>query len=302
MLVTLAVWGDWHIDVFRKYGAPSLMRNLGPDDQVLIYVRHGEDAAIRSIFPSAEIAFDAGHALRAGSSPVMAQIGCWNLGRKVAQERGQVHVAIWPDVVFGDGTFDAYRAHLKAGKSVIYHHLPRVTFETAEHRLRSTGKHSLTATALENEHHLSWIYRSENPRFPGHSELINWAIPSGILTRMIATAPIVVDPRKHVVNEESQMLATFQPGQAAFIAGSDEAIALSLAPKDKDISWIPYPHEFSTHSIYQWQMTYPSPVNAELVRHSYRLGFASPADWAKAEEAADDMMERIFGKSFREAA
>ena len=301
--LTCAVWGDWHVDTFLRYGLPSLQAqgNLDAIDYVLAVHTTPKDAARllpalrhlnREIYTPlyGDIPSGLAHA-------VDAQQTLHRFDRQKARHTGAIWACVPPDVVWGEGTFARYRELLDAGKAVIFHHMPRVALEPAAPALGYFGRRHLARVALDFEHPLGRMYRADNPSFPPHAELVLWEIEggAGIVARLLASEVKLLDPSKIGVNHLCQVDRALGD-RAGVIADADEAIALSLAPVYKDSDWARDGAPLCAQTVRAFLEQYPSPATRELARHSYRLhaGEVSPHQWAAAERRADALMAEIF--------
>lgn len=298
--LTLAVWGDWHINQFIKYGLPSLKApgNLDAIDAVISVHTKPKDAgklmlALRGT--KAEFYTSIPDRLPEGlADAVGAQQTIHHGERALAKRTGAKWACLPPDVVWGEGTWRRYRELFEADKFAIFHHMPRAT-DTAGVAFYDYAKRHLARVALDFEHPLGRMYRADNPAFPPHSELIIWGCPQGLLTRLLAAEIKVCDPAKVVVNGAAQSALNLGI-HAAVIQDSDEAIAISLAPVHKDEDWARDGVPLSAQIVRSFLGDYPSPAIRELARYSYRLHAdeAEPASWAAAERRADTLMASIF--------
>ncbi len=300
--LTCAVWGDWHTSTFLDYGLPSLCAsgNLDAIDHKIAIYTTERDA--RRLMPATrgmnrEIYTAIPSGVASGlSAAVDTQQQVHKLDRSHARKTGQIWACVPPDVVWGEGTFAQYSDLLASGKTVIFHHMPRVTLEEAAPALQYFGRRHLARVALDFEHPLGRMYRADNPTFPRHAELVLWpAGTDGLICRFLSAEIKVADVSKVPINEVAQVDRPLGE-RMAMIADSDHAIALSLAPAYKDSDWARDGMPLSAELVRAFLAQYPSPATRELARHSYRLhaGAVPPAAWAAAERQADALMAQVF--------
>lgn len=299
--LTCAVWGDWHINAFLRYGLPSLQAagNLEAIDYVLEI--HTSPRDVGKLLPglrhvNREIYTSLYNVPEGGlANAIDAQQRIHRFGRQKARETRSIWACVPPDVVWGEGTFARYRALIESGKEVIFHHMPRVNGETAKPVLECFTKRHLARVALDFEHELGRMYRATNEKFPNHAELILWQAGAGLLCRLLAAEIKLADPLKVPINDVAQVGRPLG-SSFAVIQDADEAIALSLAQPYKDSDWARDGAPLSAQTVRSFLTRYPSPATRELARYSYRLhaGDVSPAAWAAAERQADALMAQIF--------
>lgn len=300
--LTCPVWGEWHVNAFLRYGLPSLQAsgNLDAIDYTLAIHTTPRDAArlmpaLRGL--NREVYTPLYGAQPAGlASAVDTQQRLHRFDRAKARATGSIWACVPPDVVWAEGTFAHYRDLLEAGKTVVFHHMPRVALEPAARALEYFGKRHLARVALDFEHPLGLMYRADNPTFPKHAELVLWpAGNDGLVCRLLAAEIKVADPSKVPINDVAQLDRPIGD-RMAVISDSDEAMALSLAPVYKDADWARDGAPLSAETVRAFLEQYPSPATRELARHSYRLhaGNVSLASWAAAERQADALMAEVF--------
>lgn len=299
--LTCAVWGDWHVDAFLRYGLPSLQApgNLDALDYTLAIHTTPRDAgrlmpALRGL--NREVYTPLYTSPPEGlAAAVSTQQALHRFDRAHARRHGQIWACVPPDVVWGEGTFARYRDLIAAGKTVIFHHMPRVSLEPAARALAYFGKRHLARVALDFEHPLGRMYRADNPQFPPHCELVLWPAATGILCRLLAAEIKLADPSKVPINDVAQANRSLGAGMAV-IRDVDEAMALSLAPVYKDEDWARDGVPLNAQIVRDFLEKYPSPATRDLARHSYRLhaGDVTPAAWAAAEQQADALMAQVF--------
>lgn len=298
MLISLSCWGAWHVDMFRRLGAPSLLPQLLQRDRLVIHTLPADAPALAAIAPAAEIRADIEPLLDEWRlSPKGAQMAAWRADVDRARAAGELVALAWPDVLWGGTVLAAWRRLVGEGCSAIFQQLPRVDADAAANLL-GVGRtnRELAALALNFEHHLSWAYRADGDRHPEHAELVNWRAPVGLLARMLAASPVLFDPLRHKLGPLMLLDAPVGCG-FGWIGDSDDAIALSLAPAGKDLRWLPRASRpLDINRLRAFQAAYPSPTNRELAVRSYRLhaGPASAAAWAPLEQAADRLVTQLF--------
>ena len=297
---TLAVWGDWHLRQFEAHGVPSLRApgNLGAvdyhisahtrpaDRDRLAAALQGLDADVKTPLPD-DVRGD-----RHAANPAI--LGFRTEDRAAAAAAGEAWALLSPDMVWGEGTLAHHRAAFEAGKTMIFRPLLWVDAEKAG-VVRDFGRRSLAKVALEHEHAIARDYfRADGPRFSSHTEMIIWPAPGGLLNKTItgelqtcvASAP-----------QDGFGLATeADEGKMEVVGDSDEAIALAMAPPDKDFStWLSH-EPLSPGLVRQFAGWYPSPAMDKVARRSYRLhaGDIDPAEWAEVERRADAFIAEVF--------
>lgn len=296
MLISISCWGDWHTDVFCRFGLPSLLPQLLPDDHLVIHTLERDAPRIRRAAPGADVGLEIAHMLEKhlGSGKRIAT-KMWRRDFDRARAAGDVIAMISPDVVFGATCFPAYRRLLGEGRTAIFQQLPRVNYDGAENVLGLAGDNrDLAAVALNFEHHLSTAYRADSRQFPEHAELVNWRAPCGLLAKMLAASPLVVDPLRHELTSLMLLDAAAGP-RFGWIADSDDAIALSLTPALKDLDWL-VDGAADIDRLRAFQARYASPSNRELGARTYRLhaGPVPDAAWEDLEAQAAALAACVF--------
>lgn len=297
--ISTTLWGAWHHDVFARFCRPNFLANMRDADcKLILHTRKSEvDQLIpglphgTEIFP--DVPEDATSELGWSAD---AQSSRWKFDMARAKTAGANIAFLPPDIAWGPGVLARYVELLSAGAGVIYHHLPRVNLDTAAGELEGvTGNCGLAKIALEHEHHLGYRFRVDSSDYPTHCENVSVTSDHGILTRLLAGAPMAIDPSKCGFNHLAMPDRT-APGMLAVIRDSDEAIGLSLAPADKDLNWMKSGKPLDVGSIQAWLRAYTTPISPELARQSYRLHAApvEPKVWKAAEVVMDRLMDEVF--------
>ncbi len=305
LLISTTLWGPWHQDVFARYRGGLLWNMRDVECKLLLHTRRSEaDRVMRGLPPWSEIWPDVpeGAPSELGWA-ADAQSSRWRADLARAKAEGANIAFLPPDIAWGPGVLARYVALFGEGVGVIYHHLPRVDLDAAQGELEGVTKaRELARIALKYEHHLGTRFRLDSPDYPTHTENVSISIPGGgVLTRLLAGAPLAMDPERCGLNHLSMPDRT-SPGLLAVIRDSDEAIGLSLAPAAKDTDWMRSGRPFTVRAVQDWLRHYTTPISPELARISYRLRTTPPtkgrawmAEWEAGEERMDRVMDEVFG-------
>lgn len=297
MILSLSCWGPWHLEMFQRFGAPSLRANLRPYDALVIHTRAINRAAICKAVPEAVVVADVDHMLdRALHSPERAMTVAWESDLQIAKRLEKCIGLLWPDVIWSAGIFDHYRALLARGSAVIFQHCPRIIADTAAADLETaTTNRDLARIAIDHEHPLAQALHHDSGNYPEHSEAIHWRVPGGIMTRIMGQHPVIVDPARIVLNDRMMVESGEGVHEPGWVGDSDDAIALSLVPADRKCSpGLGWPDRAK---LKEWQEHYPSPPSAPLSRASFRLHDRDVDDeiWRDVDDQADALIDGVFG-------
>ncbi len=296
MIVSLCCWGPWHIEIFAKYGLPSLVAQLTSNDTIRLHTTSADVADLAAIGaglpPNIEIVLDAKKLLSHGISGKSAQGYLFRQDFDIARKRGQVICQAWPDLVWGEGCFAHYRKLLKGGKTAIFQHFPRV-LDSAP--VAGVTKHrDLARIAIAHEHPIGKAQYVGSGRFPDHVEVINWRTPQGVLTRIMSVAPLIVDARVHDLNGLTQIVQ--DPGDGlAVVQDSDDAIGLSLAIESHEAE-LHQPKAFSIDQARAYLAKWGQRCSPRLASASYCLHDQdmNPGLWLDFEREASATVASIF--------
>ena len=291
------MWGAWHLDVFRRFGAPSLLPQLTDRDQVVIHTTQEDHDAVVEICPQAQIIVDADWWLTVKKlQPRSAHAAMWQTDIRRAQIAGTIIALAWPDVVWGPTMFQTYRKLLGEEKTAIVTHLPRIALDGCEETLaRARTNRDLARIALEHEDHLGWMYRADGGKYPEYCDMVNWRTENGVMTRLFAMTPVCFDPLRHELSER-MLLKNSAGARLGFIGDTDEAIALSIAPVGKETELMCEGNAPDPVKIRAWSDAHFSPANAELAKLSHYLHGADlrPLEWLEIEKQADELAAGAF--------
>lgn len=306
MLISLSCWGGWHTEVFKRYGLPNLLApgNLpGIEHRLIVHTRHEDQAQIRALVPAGtEVVPDVDGYLRRGCSPRITQAHIWREDFQRARRLGTSIALIWPDVAWSAGTFARYAALMAEGYGAVYQHFPRFDAGAAVLLDGVTDPRRMASAFLAaGEHRISQLHRADSRDYPEHAELVTWRCEAGLLARMTAASPTVINTRPAEL--DGNLLLAPAPHRVYVIRDSDEALGLSLTPSTHEASWGGGRHLTADH-LRAWLSGYPSPHGEILARSSYRLHDrdTDEADWAHVEERAGVLMDRVLGPRWSAAA
>ncbi len=302
LLISTTLYGPWHLDTFERFCLPGLLRNMRDVEcRLILHMRRSEVDQVKGGLPVGTMIWPdvpEGAPSELGWA-ADAQSNRWRADLEKAAHAGANIAFLPPDIAWGPGVLARYVELFNSGAGVIYHHLPRVDLDAAQGELEGVAKgRELARIALKHEHHLGTRFRLDSNDFPTHTENCSLTIPGGgVLTRLLAGAPLAMDPAKCGLNGLSMPDRT-APGLLAVIRDSDEAIGLSLAPAAKDVDWMRSGRPFSVVAVQAWLRHYTTPISPELARCSYKLWEKKPLDgvhWYNAEAKADAIIDKIFG-------
>ena len=299
---TLALWGDWHLSQFERNGLPSLRAagNLNAIDyHISVHTRPADFYRLSVMLQdiNADIKVPLADDTQSDQGTANAVVhNCKMQDYAGATANGEAWVLMSPDMVWGEGTFVHHRQAFEAGKTAIFRPLLRVDADKAG-TITDFGKRSLARIALEHEHNVSQkFYRADSPLFSSHAEMIIWPAPGGLLNKTI-TAEIQTCMAGHALYG-SECLATEAAKESMLVVGdSDEAIALALAPPNKDFSHVVGTSPLTPDIVRTFANWYWSPATEKIARHSYRLHAEDIdlAEWAAVERNANDFIAEVFG-------
>lgn len=299
-LLTLAVWGDWHIDQLVRNALPSLRApgNLDAVDYVIsVHTRAREADRVMSALAGANIEIRAPIPENTGSAQAIANGAihhCARLDFERASAAGEVWGLLAPDMVWSEGSFALYRRLIEGGNKAVFRPLLRVDSALAG-TVREFGNRHLAKLALDCEHEMGRLYRADADGFTTHTEAIIWTAPDGRLHQTISADVVLCLARETGVTGQF-LCAEEYNGRMAAVRDSDESVALAMTPPDKDYEWQSGgATPLSPTLIRAFLSAYPSAAWRGLGAQTYRLhaGDTDAARWVEVERRAIDFIESI---------
>ena len=317
LIMATAVWGDWHLDMHFNVNLPTLLApgNLPAladycDMTYVIFTRAADveriDAApqieaLRQVM-SVEIKLFTAADIK---DPIAAHHKAWNLVTEDAARDGSLVLLMPPDVAWAENCFASVVERLKRGERatfMTYLRAEGATFVDALLKRKPEGEianpvppREMVELCLRSLHPLMAAYLRDSDYFPIHPEMILWAVPGeGFAVRVLAREMFIFDPGYFHLNHAALPAQSLKPGEASFLADSDELFAVSLAPLGKDVAWHVNPRRADPVDIAGWWMTYDSPVNDFMAAQKIRWHFAevTEAKWQAKERASNLFIRR----------
>jgi hypothetical protein len=312
-----AVWGKWHLDIHFDVNLPTLLApgNLPTlaafcDITYVIFTRRAdlerierapETAALRRLMV-VDIRLFSEIDIR---DPIAAHHKAWALVTEASARDGSLVLLMPPDVAWAENCFVTVVERLRRGERAVFMTYLRAESSTFVPALVARKKQGevtncvppseMVELCVRSLHPLMAAYLRDSKYFPIHSEMVLWAVPQeGFLVRVMAREMFLFDPGYFHLNNASLPIQKMKPGEASFVADSDELFAVSLAPLGKDATWHTTPRKADPIEIAGWWLTYDSPVNDFVAAQKIRWHFApvSEAKWRAKERASDLFVRR----------
>lgn len=319
LLMSTAVWGDWHMMVHFTVNLPTLLApgNLPTlaaacDMEYLIFTRKADFsriesdpaiAKIRALGIEVSIEFLAPDILK---DPIAAHHAAWDMATKRAGEAEALLLLMPPDVAWGGRSFGSVVDRLQRGERAIFMTYLRAESESFIKALDGRRDDSAVALDVSQNDMVDLCMRSFHPLmaasvrdsdfFPTHPEMILWPVPGeGLAVRVLAREMFLFDPSYFDLNHAALPDLPLQRGEASFICDSDDLFAVSLAEIGKDVQWHIRPQEASPMMIAPWWLRYDSKSNDFMAAQKIRWHFkpVTDAKWRAVETGCDVFIRRL---------
>lgn len=319
LLMSTAVWGDWHMMVHLTVNLPTLLApgNLPTlaaacDMQYLIFTRRSDHARIesdpaiakiRALGVEVKIEFLPPNILK---DPIAAHHAAWDMATKRAGDDGSLLLLMPPDVAWGGRSFSSVVDRLERGERAIF--MTYLRAESVSFIKALNGRKDIDDVALDVSQNdmVDLCMRSFHPLmaasvrdsdfFPTHPEMILWPVPGeGVAVRVLAREMFLFDPSFFNLNHAALPDLPLQRGEASFICDSDDLFAVSLAEIGKDVQWHIRPQEASPMTIAPWWLRYDSKSNDFMAAQKIRWHFkpVTETKWRAVEAGCDVFVRRI---------
>jgi len=319
LLMSTAVWGDWHMMVHLTVNLPTLLApgNLPTlaaacDMQYLIFTRRSDFtrieadpaiAKIRALGIDVTIEFLPPDILK---DPIAAHHAAWDMATKRAGESGSLLLLMPPDVAWGGRSFGSVVDRLERGDRAVfmtYLRAESVSFVKALNDRKSAdsvaldiSQNDMVDLCVRSFHPLMAASVRDSDFFPTHPEMILWPVPGeGFAVRVLAREMFLFDPSYFNLNHAALPDLPLQRGEASFICDSDDLFAVSLAEIGKDVQWHIRPQEASPMTIAPWWLRYDSKSNDFMAAQKIRWHFkpVTEAKWRAVEAGCDVFVRRL---------
>ena len=319
-VITMAVWGAWHVETFLEINLPTLMAPgnfpafaRGVDTHFIIYTPPGdqqrmrESPLFRELLRTVRVEF-VDLTPRDIEAPIATHNRIWDAGRSEAIETRAMAMVMPPDITWSDGSLAHLAALMQAGKTAIFlnWHL-RAVAETFIPQFRALSRgadqpialsgRELVRLTVANLHPLCAAYLSDSRAYPYHSEMMFWPVPrQGLLMHVFALIPFVFDPAEFELNDKKLLVAMGDPSRLHCVKDSDDLFMTSLASIGKDSLWYRHNSPVDPVRFAMWWSYYDSPSNDLLMREPFRLHYAAcdEADWRRTELGARRTLLRLL--------
>src|SRR5262245_21071434 len=319
-VISMAVWGEWHVRTFLEVNLPTLLApgNLPAFTRLLptrylIYTpardreRLERSRLFRELTQVTEVSFVELQE-KDIKAPTYTHNVIWDNGRTEALARQSIAMVMPPDVAWADGSLGHMADLVMQGKSAIFlnWHLRAVSdtfipqfldLYHCQDQPISVPSRDLVALTFENIHPLCCAYFRDSDCFPYHSEMIFWPIAGqGLLMHVFALIPFLFDPAQFKLTENKSIIEIGDAARLHFVSDSDDVFMTSLAPIGKDNVWYQRNGRLNPVLFAKWWTYYDSPSNDHLVIHPFRLHYSEMDErvWRAAELQARQLIRRLM--------
>jgi hypothetical protein len=318
-LVT-AVWGKWFVDVFLKFGIPSLLApgNIprlcaNGQGRYVIFTRRSDAQRIAASEAYARLSRHLPVELEAlpdrifAGNPHVIHMDLWGKAAKSAANRDEWIAFMIPDNITADGSLGHLADQFPAGKTSVYGIPLRVTehtFLADADRLghRSDGAwiipaRDLMRLAFENLSPLGLSYLRDTQRFGDHPELVLYPVSGeGMVLRSFIHHSLAVDPARVELTQAMSPLRADKPAEIGFLTDSDQFICVSLTPISHQVDWFRERRHFSVvEAARLWNRVNHS-ATVPLAQRSFVFHYQdmTPAKWQPTIARADNAVMLTF--------
>jgi hypothetical protein len=231
LVICCALWGDWHLRVFREKSLPTILHpsNLPAmaeriEVEWLFYTPHHDKRAAEFVpkmcVPSQVVSLN----LQLGYKTA------WAFAKYEAAKRGALVMFLAPDIVWSIGSFNHLTDILEDGKTTVFMSHPRgVEEHFCGHP--KTGE-ELMEQCRKFPHPVNDSEVITNRPFTKHPEMILWPVKGGWLCRMFAREPLIAHP--DTAFTAKNLIESMPDVNIGVVASSDDACGVSLAPSDTE--------------------------------------------------------------------
>jgi hypothetical protein len=315
----MAVWGQWHADIFCNLLARSLIadgnfpslkgrKNL----RYLIYTdrqtvdRMERSAVWKTLKRNIEVDVRLTDILY--ERPIDAHHLIWAKAKSDAEEFGGALVFVAPDTIWANGSIKRIVDLFDAGYGGIFFPGFRVAFDTFMPAMAklyggASGPISLKPTelmahAMQHMHPLKTVFLRNSPTFPDFSENMLWPVGDEgfVLREPLAHSLMAVDPSLVEINEHSVPIRKSQLDKIYWSEGSDDILFASLGPLGRDLGWFDTADAADSFRIGFTSKIVDGTIVDTLIRRRFRFhrGITDEARWRAAERASDLFMHRAI--------
>ena len=316
ILITTAVWGDWHLQKFLDTNIPTLLAknnlpSLAKDFNLTykIFTRKKDKVKLSkhiSISLLKELGIKIQIVLLSDDllvDPIAAHHGAWQQGVDTAIKSKSLILFMPPDVIWSSNSFLTVSNLLKAGNVTIFMNYLRATSNMFEEAFPSNlngepieiSGRELVGICLKSLHPLMAASFRQSQYFPVHPELVIWPIPGeGVTVRNLARELFLYDPSALSTNQAALPEEGFNPSKSTFITDSDDLFAVSLAEIGKDTDWFIDRRPLNIFTLSSWWIRYDSISNDFVSNQKIRWHFnkVSENKWRATETGADLLLYR----------
>ena len=316
ILITTAVWGDWHLQKFLDTNIPTLLAKnnlpaLAKDfnltykiftrkkDKVKL-LKHTSISVLKELGIKIQIVLLNDELL---ADPIAAHHRAWKQGVDTAIKSKSLILFMPPDVIWSANSFLTVSNLLKAGKLTIFMNYLRATSNMFEKEFPSNSDgepieisgRDLVGICIKSLHPLMAASFRQSQYFPVHPELVIWPIPGeGVTVRNLARELFLYDPSTLSTNQAALPEEGFNPSKSTFITDSDDLFAVSLAEIGKDTDWFIDRKPLDISTLSSWWIKYDSISNDFVSDQKIRWHFneVNKSKWLAIETGADLLIYR----------
>ena len=310
----VAVWGEWHVDIFLGLNLPTLLAPnnlpyLAQKLDVHFYIATSKSDALKFYASSSfsclkETCYVKLHVLSDAEFgiSVQTQMRLWLEAVELATARGAFMCPFPADMVWADGSFRTIADLLVGGKKSIYAMFPRVIEESFSPEIRklqpdardgvaiSVSSRELMGSIMRHIHPLHAAYLRTSNHFPAHAEYVYWPVEGeGMLMRSTATTVLVFDAKDRAVDGQFSLKAYDDESEIGFVEDSDDLCGASITPLHKDWSWFLRRRRLDIDDIGRWWINFDGAAHVALARRNFRFHVrdCDEEKWRRVERAGD---------------
>ncbi len=320
ILMTTAVWGDWHLMVHLTCNLPTLLAagNLPLlaerfPIRYLTFTRKQDYEKIRTspvmqrlrdLNVELEFEFLSPDIL---SDPIAAHHHAWNEATRGARARHEYLLLMPPDVAWAGNSFGVIADRLANGHRAVFMTYLRAESDSFVDALKDLQQPERIDLPVSQEKMVELCTASLHPLmaasfrnsdfFPIHPEMILWPVPGeGFAVRVLAREMFLFDPNYFNLNSAALPDSRLSDDEVSFLCDSDDLFAVSLAEIGKDVQWHILPRTADPLTIAPWWLRYDSKSNDFMAAQKIRWHFkpVTEAKWRAVEAGADLLIHRLI--------